>query len=94
MSRTTRNEIVLAGAMLVFGVFVLPYAIYFVGLRVVGPYDGGEGAVDLALAIWTGLARLQWSAWLLVLGPYAVAQLLRLALHTARARRRVNAVTE
>lgn len=94
MSRTLKKELTIVAVLLAFGVFALPYAIYLVGTLIFGPYDGGTGAVDLALSIWGNLARLEWSAWVLVVSPYAVVQLLRLTVRAGRSRRHVNAVTE
>lgn len=74
-----RREIVIAAVAFAVGFFILPLAIYWVGRELVGTYstDPSEGALALAESIWSDLMRLRWSAWLLVLSPYAVAQLLR-----------------
>jgi hypothetical protein len=95
MSGTLKTELILAAVLLAFGLIALPSAIFFVGTLIIGPYDGGTSAIDLGLAVWAGLAQLEWSAWLLVLSPYIVVQLLRTAVRAARPRRRhVNTVTE
>ncbi len=72
-----RNEAILAGLLLSFGLFVLPVAIYFVGQQVIGEYEG-SGAVGLVLELWSALVRADAVAWALVLSPYFVVQLLRL----------------
>jgi len=72
-----RNEAILAGLLLAFGLFILPVAIYFVGLQIIGNYEGG-GAVGLVLELWSALVRADAVAWVLVLSPYFVVQLLRL----------------
>ena len=61
------------------GFFVLPLAIYSVGRELVGTYsaDGSAGALHLAESIWLDLLRLRWTAWLLLLAPYGVVQVLR-----------------
>lgn len=72
-----RNEAILAGLMLAFGLFILPVAIYFVGQQVIGDYEG-SGVVGLVLALWSALVRADAVAWVLVLSPWLVVQLLRL----------------
>lgn len=72
-----RNEAILAGLLLAFGLFVLPVAIYFVGQQVIGEYEG-SGAVGLVVELWAALVRADAVAWALVLSPYFVVQLLRL----------------
>ena len=72
-----RNEAILAGLLLAFGLFVLPVAIYFVGQQVIGEYEG-SGAVGLVVELWSALVRADAVAWALVLSPYFVVQLLRL----------------
>ena len=72
-----RNEAILAGLMLAFGLFILPVAIYFVGQQIIGEYEGG-GVVGLVLELWSALVRADAVAWILVLSPYLVVQLLRL----------------
>jgi hypothetical protein len=94
MSGTLKKELILAAALIAFGLLVLPYAIYLVGTLVIGPYDGEAGAVGLGLAIWGGLVRFEWPPWVLVSSPYLVVQLLRLALRAARSGPRVKAVTD
>lgn len=70
--------------MLAFGLFVLPIAIYAVGVRVIGSYGPTGGMLDLAESIWGDLLGLAPWAWLLVLSPYVVVQALRLALRMWR----------
>ncbi|HEY8521690.1 MAG TPA: hypothetical protein VIN61_16590 [Gammaproteobacteria bacterium] len=78
MTDRLKLEAAIAAALLSFGVLVLPFAIYVVGVQVVGPYAEGEGVLDLAADVWTALGRGQLAAWLLVLAPYLVVQLARL----------------
>lgn len=80
-----RRELVVAIVMLAFGLFVLPMAIYGVGVRIIGNYGTeGGGMLDLAETIWQDLLTLAPWAWLLVLSPYVVVQALRLALRMWR----------
>jgi hypothetical protein len=92
MATRYKKEAILAAVLVGFGLLVLPLAIYMVGGQIVGPYEG-EGVWGLAVVIWQALSRGQSAAWILVLSPYAVVQLARLAVRLAR-RPRVNAVTE
>lgn len=81
------REIVIAAAVFAVGFFILPLAIYWVGRELIGTYsaDGSAGALDLAESIWSDLLRLRWTAWLLVLAPYAVVQVLRFTRRLWRA---------
>lgn len=83
-------ELVLALALISAGMLVLPLAIFWVGQFVVGEFEGG-GVVELLGGIWTELSRGSIAAWTLVLSPYFVVQLLRLA--RAAMRRPVNDAT-
>jgi hypothetical protein len=75
---TWRREVAIAAAALGFGLLVLPFAIYVVGQQLIGEYvDDGAGPMDLAEAIWSDLLALQLPAWVLVLSPYLVVQLVR-----------------
>lgn len=59
------------------GLVLLPPAIFFVGQQVVGEYAPNGELFDLVFAIWGDLATPSAAAWLLVLSPYIVIQLLR-----------------
>ena len=76
-----RREIVIAAIAFAVGFFLLPLAIYWVGRELIGAYstDPSAGAFSLAENIWSDLMGLRWTAWLLVLAPYGVVQLLRFA---------------
>lgn len=80
--------------LLVFGLFGLPYAIYLVGQWLVEPYEGESGFLGLTGAIWAALGRGQITAWILVLSPYLVVQLIRLGARVWRARIPVSHVTK
>lgn len=82
-----RREIVIGGVLFAFGFFILPLAIYWVGRELIGPYstDPAAGAFALAESIWSDLLGLRPAAWALVLAPYGLVQLLRLARRAWRA---------
>jgi hypothetical protein len=72
-----RREAAIAAAMIGVALLALPFAIYVVGQRLLGAYDGG--AMALAEAIWLDLLALRPAAWTLVLWPYVTLQLVRWA---------------
>lgn len=80
-----QRELAIAAGLLGFSLIVLPFAIYVVGQRLLGDYEG-SGALGLAETIWLDLLALQPLTWLLVLWPYLIVQLVRLARHTWRRR--------
>ncbi len=94
MAERLKTEIVILGALLCFGVLVLPFAIYAVGGQLVGEYRPGAGPLDLANDVWSALGRGELAAWILVAAPYAVVQLLRLAGLIWRTRPSVSRVTD
>jgi hypothetical protein len=63
-----KRHVVWAVAALGFAAFVLPFLVYFTGLQVFGPYQGG-GPVQFLADFYADLARLRPGAWLLLLGP-------------------------
>jgi uncharacterized membrane protein HdeD (DUF308 family) len=79
-----KKELTIAALLLGFGFLVLPIAIYWVGQQVIGEYAPDAGVLDLAEAIWSDLLQLRPSAWTLVLAPYLMVQLVRLAWFTLR----------
>jgi hypothetical protein len=79
-----KRELTIAAAVLAFGFFALPFAIYWVGQRVIGEYAQDAGVLDLAEQIWSELLHLEPAAWILVLSPYVVIQLTRLAIRLWR----------
>jgi len=80
--------------MLCLGLLAVPIAVYWVGQQVVGEYASEEGLVGLIGHIWSDLAALRFGAWLLVLSPYLIVVLIRLALYAYRTGRDVTRVTE
>jgi hypothetical protein len=83
-SRTVKRELAIAAALLAVGLLLLPPAIYWVGRQVAGEHGGG--ALGLADQIWADFIQLEPAAWLLVLSPYLLLQLVRLIGRTWRAR--------
>jgi hypothetical protein len=79
-----RFELILASALLGFGLFVLPGIIYWVGTQLLGPYGerGGLGAFygDFYGDLASGVVR----AWILALAPLVLVFLLRLIFLTPR----------
>ena len=80
VNSTLQREIIVASAAFAFGFFVLPLAIYWVGRELIGSYspDATAGALSLAESIWVDLLSFRPAAWVLVLAPYCLIQLLRL----------------
>jgi hypothetical protein len=74
-----KRELIIGAALFAFGFFVLPLAIYWVGQKLIGDYAPDAGALTLAESIWADLLSFRLAAWLLVLSPYCVVQLIRLA---------------
>jgi hypothetical protein len=82
-----RREIIIGAVCFALGFFILPLAIYSVGRELIGNYsvDASAGALAFAESIWADLLHFKLAAWVLVLVPYALAQLLRLTLRLWRA---------
>jgi hypothetical protein len=85
-SRTIKREIAIAAALFAVGLLLLPPAIYWVGRQVAGNYAGSGGPLALANQIWADFMQLEPTAWLLVLSPYLLLQLVRLIGRTWRPR--------
>ena len=86
-------ELVILLVLVLIGLLMLPVLIYFTAAPVAGEYPG-DGLWGLMTHIWSDLGRGSVFAWLLVLSPYLVIQLLRLAVVIIRTRRDVKPVTE
>ena len=78
------REILLALALLAFGLIVLPALVYIVGQLIIGAYD--DGLMGLYGAIAESLTAGNAFAWLLVLAPYLCIQLIRLLVFLRPAR--------
>jgi heme exporter protein D len=79
-----KRELILAAILLAVGLLLLPLAVFWVGQRIVGPYESEAGLFGLLGHLWSDFFAFQPGAWLLVWSPYATIQLLRLAWHAKR----------
>lgn len=79
-----KKELLIFGVLLFAGLIILPFCIYIVGQNVVGEYSPDAGAFGLVMAIWGDLARFNPAAWILVLSPWGVIQLLRYGMRLWR----------
>ena len=74
-----KKELALLGVMLLFGITLLPIAIWFVGNLVFGSY-GGAGYGDIFGMLGAKLRAADPVAWFLVLSPWLALQVVRLAI--------------
>jgi hypothetical protein len=81
-----KREVAIAAGLLAFGLLILPLAIYAVGQALIGEYGDDLGLFALVETIWRDFLALRPAAWLLVLSPYAVVQVLRGARRVWRRR--------
>lgn len=82
------KELLLAAALLAFGLICLPALVYLVGQRVVGPYE--DGMLGLYEAIADSLIAGNGFAWILIFSPYLSIQLVRFGFWLRRQRRIAN----
>lgn len=75
-----RREALLATALIFFGVFVLPALIFWVGVRMLGPYPGGAGLGAFYGEFLRDLASMSGRAWFIALGPFVMLTAVRIAL--------------
>lgn len=76
MNKTVIRELILFVSLALAGIALVPPAVFFVGGLVFGDY-GGDGFGQFFEALLGKLVRIDRFAWLLVLAPYIVLQLLR-----------------
>jgi hypothetical protein len=81
-----KREFAIAAALFGFGLLALPFAIYWVGIELIGDYAPDANAFTLAERIWSDLLAADAFAWILVLSPYLVVLLTRLVRRIWRAR--------
>lgn len=81
---TLKFELILGVTLLAFGMLALPVAVYWVGQIVIGGYESDAGIAGLIGAVWDDLGRGSLAAWILVLSPYVVIQLFRIAFRLLR----------
>ena len=82
MARTKswlKKELLLAATLLSCGLLPLPVVVYWVGSRVVGEYSAESGLWGLIWNVWTDFATGSVLAWILVVSPYLLIQLLRVS---------------
>jgi len=90
--RPKYRELLIFGLLLFAGLVLLPLCIYIVGVNIIGEYSPEAGMSGLLLAIWGDLARARIGAWILVLSPWMVIQLIRLCVRLWRGgQRTINA---
>lgn len=83
-SRRPLKEMLIALALIAFGLICLPALVYLVGQRLLGDYEAGLlGFYD---ATADALVAGNLYVWVLVLSPYATIQLFRLSLWIRRRR--------
>jgi len=74
--RTVRREVFLNGGLLLFGVLLLPLAVYLVGQVVFGQYEG-DGIGEFFMSLLGRLSGGDFAAWFLVLSPLLIVLVLR-----------------
>jgi hypothetical protein len=86
-STVIRRELIILGITLACGFFLMPFLIWMVGNRVLGPYTHGQdvaagtGPLRLLADYFTGLAHGSVIFWCVAIGPYVLLTLIR-ALYT------------
>lgn len=78
-----RRELLIAGVCLVTGLLVMPLAVWLVGRSTLGEYAHG-GPLALLGDYLSGLGRGELAFWLMLIGPYAFALLIRGMRYAAR----------
>ena len=78
-----RRELLLLAVLVVAGALLLPAVVFLVGNVVFDSY-AGDGAGGFYADLFGRLGRFEWAAWLLVLAPYLVLQILRLTVFAWR----------
>lgn len=73
-----RKELTIFSIMFAIGLVVLPFAVFKTGEFLLGEYSSeGQGIGHLYGDILRGMVAGDWTAWLLVLGPWLGVMLLR-----------------
>jgi hypothetical protein len=84
------RELLIFAALLLVSVLSVPFAIWFVGNRMLGPYTHGQnlhaGPLALAGDFFVGLAHGSAVFWGVALGPPVFILLLRLLIRVLRIR--------
>ncbi len=84
-----RQELLLLGSALAFGLVAIPLLIWIVGHWTLGPYTHGDsgpgyGPMTLFADYFTGLSRGIPGYWIVALGPVALLSAVRLWLWLLR----------
>ena len=82
--KTFVREGVVFLSLLLFGVLLLPVAVYLIGQTVFGAY-GGDGYGEFFATLAGKLVAFEWAAWFLVLSPYLAIQAFRITVFGWRA---------
>jgi len=82
--QTALKETALLVGLLFIGFVIMPIAIYWIGPRVLGEF-GGYGYSDFFGGLSARIRGGDLVAWLFVLSPYLVWQILRITLFAFRA---------
>jgi len=79
-SHRLRFELILGSVLLALGLFAVPAIVYWVGIKLLGPYGEGAGvSLSTFYADFFGdLASGTGRAWNLALGPLVLVSLVRL----------------
>jgi len=74
--RARRRELIWLAVMGGGGLIVMPLAIYLIGTRTLGPYEGG-GLGSFLAVLYGDFVHLRMGAWALLIGPYLLSLLIR-----------------
>jgi hypothetical protein len=81
-SAILRRELLILGIALAFGLVLMPFLIWLVGNRILGPYTHGlepaGGPLKLLGDFFVGLGHGSVIFWCVALGPYLLVTLARL----------------
>lgn len=84
-----QRELTIFGVALLFGLVAMPFLIWFVGHRMLGPYSHGQnpqaGPFALAVDFLLGLVHGSAVFWAVALGPAVLLLLVRLFVALLRA---------
>ncbi|MGH8221159.1 MAG: hypothetical protein ACREUT_21710 [Steroidobacteraceae bacterium] len=78
-----RREIILLAAALVFGLVAAPPLVWLAGSHTLGPY-AGDGIGSFLAAFYRGLASGTFGYWMIAVGPYLIALLVRALVGVVR----------
>ena len=79
LGQSAKREAVLFASLLLFGLLLLPAAIYLVGQAIFGDY-GGDGVAEFYGGLHRRIRDGDMVVWFLVLSPYLFWQTLRLTV--------------